>query len=91
MPLGLDPSEAAAGRGAAPRREPSLLLVDDDPFMLGMQSRMLRSMGYTMIGTATSAEAALHAAGRRAGVGGRRRLRLEHARCRRPGVPAPPG
>ncbi|MEO5732122.1 MAG: EAL domain-containing response regulator [Rubrivivax sp.] len=43
----------------APRRQPAVLLVDDDQFMLGMQSRMLRSMGYTMIGNASSADAAL--------------------------------
>ncbi|MEO8464205.1 MAG: EAL domain-containing protein [Gammaproteobacteria bacterium] len=39
--------------------QPSVLLVDDDAFMLGMQSSMLRSMGYGMIGTAISSEAAL--------------------------------
>lgn len=61
LPLGLDPSElpTAVGHGQSARRQPSLLLVDDDPFMLVMQSRMLRSMGYGMIGTAGSAEAAL--------------------------------
>lgn len=61
LPMGLDGPEVAPEPHGAPRvrREPSLLLVDDDPFMLGMQSRMLRSMGYTMIGTAASADAAL--------------------------------
>jgi EAL domain-containing protein (putative c-di-GMP-specific phosphodiesterase class I)/CheY-like chemotaxis protein len=61
LPLGLREPETAPTHdgGMAPRRQPSLLLVDDDPFMLGMQSRMLRSMGYTMIGTAASADAAL--------------------------------
>jgi EAL domain-containing protein (putative c-di-GMP-specific phosphodiesterase class I) len=61
LPPGLGPPEAPApaDRGVTPRRQPGLLLVDDDPFMLGMQSRMLRSMGYTMIGTAESADAAL--------------------------------
>jgi EAL domain-containing protein (putative c-di-GMP-specific phosphodiesterase class I)/ActR/RegA family two-component response regulator len=61
LPMGLGPAEAPAppDGGATPHRQPSLLLVDDDPFMLGMQSRMLRSMGYTMIGTAASADAAL--------------------------------
>jgi EAL domain-containing protein (putative c-di-GMP-specific phosphodiesterase class I)/CheY-like chemotaxis protein len=39
--------------------QPSLLLLDDDPFMLGVQSRMLRSMGYQNVSTAGSAEAAL--------------------------------
>ena len=55
LPQGLDAADAPA----LPRRQPAVLLVDDDPFMLGMQSRMLRSMGYTMIGTAGSADAAL--------------------------------
>jgi len=41
------------------RSQPSILLVDDDPFMLGMHARMLRGMGYEMIGAAGSAEAAL--------------------------------
>jgi EAL domain-containing protein (putative c-di-GMP-specific phosphodiesterase class I)/ActR/RegA family two-component response regulator len=61
LPLGLGPPEMPArpNDGAASRRQPSLLLVDDDPFMLGMQSRMLRSMGYEMIGTASNAHAAL--------------------------------
>lgn len=61
LPMGLSPPEAPTtpDSGATPRGQPSLLLVDDDPFMLGMQSRMLRSMGYTMIGTAASADAAL--------------------------------
>lgn len=61
LPLGLGPPEAPAppDSGVTPRRQPAVLLVDDDPFMLGMQSRMLRSMGYTMIGTAASADAAL--------------------------------
>lgn len=61
LPMGLSPPEwvPLPDGGPAPRRQPSLLLVDDDPFMLGMQSRMLRSMGYTMIGTAASADAAL--------------------------------
>lgn len=61
LPMGLGPPEAPASPGSAltARRQPGLLLVDDDPFMLGMQSRMLRGMGYTMIGTAASADAAL--------------------------------
>ncbi|MCO5124804.1 MAG: EAL domain-containing response regulator [Rhizobacter sp.] len=61
LPSALGPPEvpALANMGLAQRRQPALLLVDDDPFMLGMQSRMLRSMGYTMIGTAESADAAL--------------------------------
>ncbi|MEP7297184.1 MAG: EAL domain-containing response regulator [Burkholderiales bacterium] len=44
---------------ADPRTQPRILLVDDDPFMLGMQSRTLRGMGYQMIGTAGSADVAL--------------------------------
>ncbi|MBC7994674.1 MAG: EAL domain-containing response regulator [Rhizobacter sp.] len=59
LDLGLPETSTPADSGATSRRQPSLLLVDDDPFMLGMQSRMLRSMGYTMIGTAASAQAAL--------------------------------
>jgi len=61
LPLGLGPpgEPPPEGSGVALRRQPSLLLVDDDPFMLGMQSRMLRSMGFEMIGTAASADAAL--------------------------------
>lgn len=39
--------------------QPRILLLDDDRFMLAMQSRMLRSMGYLMIGTAASSESAL--------------------------------
>ncbi len=39
--------------------QPSVLLLDDDPFMLGIHSRMLQSMGYLMIGTAASAGIAL--------------------------------
>lgn len=71
LPIGLGPPElpTAPHGGPAPRRQPSLLLVDDDPFMLGMQSRMLRSMGYTMIGTAASAEAALMLLGKEPGQG----------------------
>lgn len=41
------------------RLAPQILLVDDDPFMLGMQSRMLRSMGFDKLVTAGSAESAL--------------------------------
>lgn len=59
VPMGLVPAQATVGTGLLARRQPSLLLVDDDPFMLGMQSRMLRGMGYTMIGTAAGAEVAL--------------------------------
>ncbi len=58
VPLG-DAEPGPAGSALEPRILPSVLLLDDDPFMLGMQSRMLRSMGYPMIGTAGSAEVAL--------------------------------
>lgn len=58
--MGFDSAvDAPADGRAAARRQPGLLLVDDDPFMLGVQSRMLRGMGYTKIRTAASAEAAL--------------------------------
>lgn len=39
--------------------QPRILLLDDDQFMLGMLSRMLRDMGYETIDTASNAEAAL--------------------------------
>jgi EAL domain-containing protein (putative c-di-GMP-specific phosphodiesterase class I)/ActR/RegA family two-component response regulator len=38
---------------------PSILALDDDPFMLELQSRMLRSMGYDRVRTASSAKVAL--------------------------------
>jgi EAL domain-containing protein (putative c-di-GMP-specific phosphodiesterase class I)/ActR/RegA family two-component response regulator len=38
---------------------PTILLVDDDPFMLGLQSRMLHAMGYGAVATAGSAQVAL--------------------------------
>ena len=66
LPVRLD--EPAAAPGAPPARDtpqpgspgqPRILLLDDDRFMLTMQSRMLRSMGYLMIGTAGSSESAL--------------------------------
>lgn len=58
--IGLDAAvDAPADARAPPGRQPGLLLVDDDPFMLGVQSRMLRDMGYSKIRTAASAEAAL--------------------------------
>jgi len=46
-------------RVAAPRSRPGILLLDDDPFMLGVQSRMLLDMGYPKVSTAGSAEAAV--------------------------------
>jgi EAL domain-containing protein (putative c-di-GMP-specific phosphodiesterase class I)/CheY-like chemotaxis protein len=41
------------------RELPGVLLLDDDSFMLGVQSRMLRSLGLHKISTAGSADAAL--------------------------------
>jgi EAL domain-containing protein (putative c-di-GMP-specific phosphodiesterase class I)/AmiR/NasT family two-component response regulator len=41
------------------RRQPRILLLDDDQFMLGLQARMLRSMGYGMISTAGSGLSAM--------------------------------
>jgi len=55
LPPAADPEDLPS---ALPRTHPSILLVDDDPFMLGVQSRMLRSMGYPMIGAAEGADAA---------------------------------
>lgn len=44
---------------ASERRQPSILLLDDDEFMLGVQARMLKSMDYLMVKTASSAAATL--------------------------------
>lgn len=65
LPMSLEAVDLPAppDRGATSRREPRLLLVDDDPFMLGVQSRMLRAMGYAVIDTAASADAALRLLG----------------------------
>ena len=57
VPLG-DAKLPAAGAAGAPS-QPRILLLDDDQFMLGMQARMLRGMGYDMIGTAGSGLSAL--------------------------------
>lgn len=38
---------------------PRILLIDDDPFQLTMQSQMLRGLGFARVGAATSAAAAL--------------------------------
>jgi len=67
LPVRLDePGSGPAGMGIASAQampgspgQPRILLLDDDVFMLGMQSRMLRNMGYLMIGTAGSSESAL--------------------------------
>ncbi len=64
LPMGLDEPGPIPRKLPSPARsQPSILLVDDDPFMLGMHSRMLRGMGYEMIGAAGSAEAALQMLG----------------------------
>ncbi len=55
-PAALDGEPGRLGPGAV---QPSVLLLDDDPFMLGIQARMLQSMGYEKISTVGSAEAAL--------------------------------
>jgi EAL domain-containing protein (putative c-di-GMP-specific phosphodiesterase class I)/DNA-binding NarL/FixJ family response regulator len=44
---------------AAAKIQPRILLVDDDQFMLGMQSRILQNMGYQVVFCAGSAQAAL--------------------------------
>jgi EAL domain-containing protein (putative c-di-GMP-specific phosphodiesterase class I)/ActR/RegA family two-component response regulator len=44
---------------AAEEPRPRLLLLDDDPFALGLQTRMLRDLGYTQLSTTASGEAAL--------------------------------
>lgn len=67
LPAPLGAADFALPHGALPnasstpaaRNLPSILLVDDDPYMLGIQARMLRSMGYDRVGTASTAAAAL--------------------------------
>lgn len=60
LPLSLEAAEAVrVSMSPVSGNQPSILLLDDDPFMLGIHSRMLRGMGYQMIGTAASAEEAL--------------------------------
>jgi EAL domain-containing protein (putative c-di-GMP-specific phosphodiesterase class I) len=54
-----EPEPGAAGVTPGQRLQPRVLLLDDDPFMLAMQSRMLSSMGYPTIVTVGSAAAAL--------------------------------
>jgi EAL domain-containing protein (putative c-di-GMP-specific phosphodiesterase class I)/ActR/RegA family two-component response regulator len=50
--------DAAASETSELSTQPSILLLDDDPFTLDMQARVLRSMGYQEVSTAESAEAA---------------------------------
>ena len=59
LPVPLDDAHKPTHGVASARGEPRILLLDDDPFMLGMLSRMLRTMGYRMVGTASSGYAAL--------------------------------
>jgi EAL domain-containing protein (putative c-di-GMP-specific phosphodiesterase class I) len=59
LPVPFGDAESPAAGAAAMRRQPRILLLDDDQFMLGMQTRMLRGMGYDMIGTAGSGLSAL--------------------------------
>jgi EAL domain-containing protein (putative c-di-GMP-specific phosphodiesterase class I) len=59
LPVPLVDAEHPAAGAARTRSQPRILLLDDDQFMLGMQARMLRSMGYEMIGTAGSGLSAL--------------------------------
>jgi EAL domain-containing protein (putative c-di-GMP-specific phosphodiesterase class I) len=59
LPVPLADAEPPAAGAASMRSQPRILLLDDDPFMLGIQARMLRSMGYDMIGTAGSGLSAL--------------------------------
>jgi EAL domain-containing protein (putative c-di-GMP-specific phosphodiesterase class I)/CheY-like chemotaxis protein len=60
LPAAVD--NAAAPTAASAPQPPSLpriLLLDDDPFMLDLQARMLQAMGYAEVSTASSAEVAL--------------------------------
>jgi EAL domain-containing protein (putative c-di-GMP-specific phosphodiesterase class I)/ActR/RegA family two-component response regulator len=60
VPASLDTGLGSIGETPPVERAiPRILLVDDDPFMLGMQSRMLRDMGFDRLTTAGSAESAL--------------------------------
>jgi EAL domain-containing protein (putative c-di-GMP-specific phosphodiesterase class I) len=59
LPAPLADAAPSVPGAAGTRSQPRILLLDDDQFMLGMQARMLRSMGYDMIGTAGSGQSAL--------------------------------
>jgi EAL domain-containing protein (putative c-di-GMP-specific phosphodiesterase class I) len=59
LPVSPADADPPATGAAGTRGQPRILLLDDDPFMVGMQARMLRSMGYGMIGTFGSGLAAL--------------------------------
>jgi EAL domain-containing protein (putative c-di-GMP-specific phosphodiesterase class I)/CheY-like chemotaxis protein len=58
-PAPLDFELSAQSERRTGREMPGLLLLDDDSFMLGVQSRMLRDLGFHKISTAGSADAAL--------------------------------
>jgi EAL domain-containing protein (putative c-di-GMP-specific phosphodiesterase class I)/FixJ family two-component response regulator len=54
--MSLEGSKASASASSPP---PAILMLDDDPFMLGVQSRTLRSMGFENVTTVGSAVLAL--------------------------------
>jgi EAL domain-containing protein (putative c-di-GMP-specific phosphodiesterase class I)/DNA-binding NarL/FixJ family response regulator len=59
-PVASDKSAVPVPGASSPQlRQPSILLVDDDPLMLKVQSSMLRAMGYPKVTTAISATDAL--------------------------------
>jgi EAL domain-containing protein (putative c-di-GMP-specific phosphodiesterase class I) len=53
------PASSTADPGASVPARPRILMLDDDPFVLTVQSHMLRSMGYTALRSATAGGAAL--------------------------------
>jgi len=59
LPVPFPDTEPSGPLAEGTRDLPRILLLDDDQFMLGVQARMLRSMGYSMIGTAGSGLSAL--------------------------------
>jgi EAL domain-containing protein (putative c-di-GMP-specific phosphodiesterase class I)/ActR/RegA family two-component response regulator len=50
---------AGAAATSAPPGRPTILILDDDPFMLVMLPRMLQNMGYTEVRTADTGEVGL--------------------------------
>jgi len=50
-------SEPATGNATAKHEQQTILLVDDDPALLGMTGRMLRAMGFTVISIDKPSEA----------------------------------
>ncbi|MBC7994672.1 MAG: EAL domain-containing response regulator [Rhizobacter sp.] len=59
LPDGPGPYQPDTTSAAAQRLQPSILLLDDDQFMLDVLSGLLRSMDYEVAGTSASAEGAL--------------------------------